>query len=123
MCWPTISFLHLMGTQMKVGQKYMDSLTEPDISVWITRTKELLAKFDPQAQEIGTYGLGGKHIPTDLQQLKIIRIDVCDSNTVLYVWLGGMDHTYLKAKRENDGSYEFTANYNDERSRVIWPKK
>jgi len=90
--------------------------------VWITRTKELLAKYDPQAEKIGTYGLGGKAISTDLQQLKIVRIDVSDSNTVSYIWLGGMDHTGLEVQKENDGSYKFIAGYNDQRSRVIWPK-
>ncbi len=112
-----------MRTQMRVGQKYMDSMTEADIPVWINRTKGLLVKYDPQAEKIGSYGPFGMPISTDLQQLMIIRIDVIDSNTVSYVWLGGMDHTRLDVQRENDGSYKFIAGYNNERSRVIWPQK
>ena len=41
---------------------------------------------------------------------------------VSYVWMGGMDHTYLKVQRMNDGDFRFTARYNDGKSRVIWPK-
>ena len=101
----------------------MDSLTEADIPAWINRTKELLAQYDPQGQKIGVYGPGGKVMPIDLQQLKVLRVDVYDSNRVGYVWLGGMDHTLLVVQRKDDGSYEFVAHYNDKRSSVIWPKR
>jgi hypothetical protein len=121
-CWPTIRFVYSMSTQMKAGQRTMDSLTEADIPLWVNRTEELLAKFDPRAETIGTYGPGGKPIPADLQLLKILRVDIYDSNTVGYVWLGGMDHTYLVIQRASGSNFTFTAHYNDKTNRVIWPK-
>jgi len=121
--WPALKFVHYMSVQMKFGQKYMDSLTEGDFRTWTARTRELLSSYDPKAETVGTYGLGGKAIPADLEKLKILRIDVYDSNTVCYVWLGGMDHTELEVQRMDDRVFTFTAHYNDQSNRVLWPKK
>ena len=112
-----------MDVHMKIGQKYMDSLTEMDFHTWTARTRELLASYDPKADTVGTYGLGGRAMPSDLRQLQIVRIDIPDSNRVCYVWVGGMDHTELEVQRTNDEIFTFIAHYNDETSRVIWPKK
>ena len=101
---------------MLAGQKYMDSLTEKDFQVWTARTQKYLSEFDPKADVIDS-----KPVPPELKQLKIIRIDE-DSNSVSYVWMGGMDHTELLVKKLEDGSFEFTAGYNDQSNRVIWPK-
>jgi hypothetical protein len=117
-----IFFRELRG-QMTAGQKYMDSLTANDIRIWTNRTTVFLENYNPKADTIGTYGLGAKPIPAELQTLKILRIDVYDSNEVRYVWAGGMDHTELEVHRMNDGSFKFVAHYDDEKSRVIWPKE
>jgi hypothetical protein len=111
-----------MRAQMTVGEVYMDSLTEKDIQEWIVRTNTLLSEYEPGTQPIGVYGSSGKAIPPDLSELKIIRIDVSE-NRVSYVWMGGLDHTELEVHRLNNGIFIFTAHYNDERSRVIWPKE
>jgi hypothetical protein len=60
-------------------------------------------------------------VPPELAELKILRIDE-DSNWVNYVWMGGFDHTMLHVERLNNNQFEFTAIYNDESNRVIWPK-
>ena len=94
----------------------MDSLTEKDFQVWTERTQKYLNEFDPQASTIDS-----KPVPPELQQLKVLRIDE-SSNFVGYVWMGGMDHTELYVERMADGSFRFTAMYNDESNKVIWPK-
>ena len=94
----------------------MDSLTEKDFQVWADRTQRYLSEFDPKANTIGS-----KPVPPELEQLKIIRIDE-DSNSVSYVWMGGMDHTELLVEKLGNGSFQFTARYDDESNRVIWPK-
>ena len=102
--------------QMRVGQKYMDSLTERDFQAWADRTQKYLSVFDPK-----DYPIGSKPVPPDLKQIKILRIDE-GSNWVNYVWMGGMDHTLLRVERLTNGQFQFTATYNDYSSRVIWPK-
>jgi len=108
--------------QMRTGAAYMKSLRESDVPPWIDRTKQLLAEWNPSLHPIGAYGLGGKPIPPDLQQLKIIRIDILEDQ-VRYVWMGGMDHTELEIDRLPDGTFRFIAHYNDYKSEVIWPRR
>ena len=118
-----VRFAEEMRAQMTVGAKYMKSLKDNDIPPWIERTKRFLAERNPAADGIGVYdSLSSKPIPPDLQQLKLIRIDIFEDR-VLYVWMGGMDHTYLEARRLPDGSFTFVAHYSDYESEVIWPKR
>lgn len=114
--FPIACFIYRGHVQMNAGAKYMDSLTEKDFQVWIDRTGKYLAEYDPKA-----YPIGAKPVPAELEQLKIIRIDE-STNWVGYVWMGGFDHTALLVKRLADGSFQFTARYNDKSNRVIWPK-
>ena len=102
--------------QMKAGQKYMDSLTEKDIPVWMNRTQKYLDQFDPKESIIHA-----KPVPPELEQLKIVGINE-GSNWVAYVWMGGLNHTELRVERIAHGEFQFTARYNDESNRVIWPK-
>ena len=113
---PVLIMFHGWRQQMLAGQKYMDSLTEKDFQVWADRTQRYLSEFDPKADMIGS-----KPVPPELGQLKIIRIDE-GSNWVSYVWMGGMDHTELLVEKLENGSFQFTARYDDESNRVIWPK-
>ncbi|MEM7020552.1 MAG: hypothetical protein AAF512_24820, partial [Pseudomonadota bacterium] len=65
----------------------------------------------------------GKPVPSELDQIGITRVDIYQDE-VVYVWLGGMDHTYLLVKRHGDGSFSLTAHYNDEEPQVLlWPKE
>ena len=114
--FPIVGFIYHCHRQMNAGRTYMDSLTEKDILVWIDRTKKYLDEYDPKAYEIGA-----KPVPPELKQLKILRIDE-STNFVGYVWMGGMDHTELGVERMADGSFQFTAMYNDASNKVIWPK-
>jgi hypothetical protein len=109
-------FFNSMNQSM-AGQKYMDSLTETDFQVWMDRTKKYLDEYDPKADEIGA-----KPVPIELRQLKILAINE-GTNWVSYIWAGGLDHTELYVERMVDGSFQFTAMYNDESNKVIWPKK
>jgi hypothetical protein len=100
----------------------MKSLKTTDVPPWIERTNRLLAEWTPSLNPIGAYGLGGKPVPAELQQLGIIRIDIL-RDQVRYVWVGGMDHTELEVDRLPDGTFRFIAHHNDARSEVIWPKR
>jgi hypothetical protein len=102
--------------QMDAGRVYVDSLTEKDIPVWIERTEKLLSEH-PASVSVGT-----KAIPPDLLKLKIIKVNV-GVNVVCYAWMGGLDHTELQIHRLETGSFQFVAQYNDGRSKVIWPKE
>ena len=113
---PFVGLLRGFDRQMTAGQKYMDSLTEKDFQVWAARTQKYLSEFDPKACIIDA-----KPVPGELKQLKILRIDE-DTNWVGYVWMGsGFDHTELVVQKIEDGSFQFTARYNDNSNRVIWP--
>ena len=107
--------------QTRTGAAYMKSLKDDEVQQWIDRTKKLLSEYDGK-ESIGFFGIGGKPIPADLQQLKIIRIDIAP-NQVRYVWSGGMSpRTDLEVERLSDGSFTLTAHYSDTDSEVIWPR-
>jgi hypothetical protein len=108
--------------QMATGATYMKSFKDSDVPPWIERTKRLLAEWKPGLHPVGAYGLGGKPVPADLQQLGVIRIDILQDQ-VRYVWMGGMDHTELEVDRLEDGGFRFIAHYNEAQSEVIWPKR
>ena len=119
----TVHPFTLWRSQMAAGGTYMRSLQESDVPPWIERTERLLTQYDPCVNPIGVYGgVDGKFIPLDLPWLRIIRIDVL-KDKVCYVWMGGMDHTYLEARRLPDGGFTLVAHYDDYHSEVIWPKK
>ena len=115
-----IMFGH-MTYQQKKGRAYLESITEKDIPVWIARTERYLEEYDPNEYGIGVYGTEDRPVPEELRKLGIIRIDR-EKNCIDYLWLGGLDHTYLSVEKNEDGEYIFTAGYNDYNSRVIWPK-
>jgi hypothetical protein len=60
--FPIAGLIYYGNRQMKAGQKYMDSLTERDVQVWVNRTKKYLAEFDPKADMIGS-----KPVPPELK--------------------------------------------------------
>jgi hypothetical protein len=109
-------FFHSIDESMAVGQKYMDSLTEKDIQIWVERTKKY---FDEYGQ--GEAEIYRKDVPHELRQLGILGIHK-DTNWVGYVWVGGFEHTSLVVERMTDGGFQFTAEYSDESNKVIWPK-
>jgi trehalose-6-phosphate synthase len=111
-----ISFDHEMEKQMKIGQKYMDSLTDKDIQVWIQRSEKYLKEDDPK-----DFTTDARPVSVDLQQLGILGIEE-DTNWVDYVWVGGMDRTDLSVYRMTNESFQVTAFYNIYSNRVIWPK-
>jgi hypothetical protein len=114
--FPIVKFVREGGRQMVAGQKYMDSLTEKDFQIWTERTQKYLTNFNQN-----NWTMKAAAVPPELAELKILRIDE-DSNWVNYVWMGGFDHTMLHVERLNNNQFEFTAIYNDESNRVIWPK-
>lgn len=112
----------MSADQISAGSAYMKSLKKADLQPWIDRTKKFLSEYDPKSQSIGVYGIEGKPIPPDLQQLKIIRIDI-SPNQVRYVWIGGVGPRIdLEVDRLPDGSFTLTAHYSDTDSEVIWPR-
>jgi hypothetical protein len=113
---PFFGLFYPMMRQMHAGRKYMDSLTDVEIEKWIDRSKEYLAHADPKE-----YPIGARPVPSDLRALKILRVDL-RTNSVVYVWCGGLDHTYLTVN-EREGSYQVIAGYDDQHSKVLWPKR
>jgi hypothetical protein len=112
----------MSADQMSAGSAYMKSLKQDDVQRWIDRSKKFLSEYDSKSQSIGVYGIGGKPIPPDLQQLKIMRIDI-SPNQIRYVWMGGIGpRTDLEVDRLSDGSFTLTAHYSDSDSEVIWPR-
>jgi hypothetical protein len=95
----------------------MDSLTDKDIQQWIDRSIQYLARYDSHL------GTGSFDSPPDLAKLRILRIDLLDSDRVDYVWCGGFEHTELRIERLEDRSFKVTAQYNDDHSRLLWPKQ
>ena len=116
MCLLMLGLFHSIDNGMAEGQKYMDSLTEKDIPIWVDRTQKYLDKFGK-----GEADVYPKDIPPELRKLGILGIHK-DANWVSYVWVGGFEHTSLEVERLADGSFQFTADYNDESNKVIWPK-
>jgi hypothetical protein len=111
-----IGLFHSIDKSKAVGQKYMDSMTDKDIQVWMERTKKFLDEHGH-----GETDIYRKDVPPELAQLGILGIHK-DTNYVSYIWVGGFDHTELDIKRMPDGSFQFTAMYNDESNKVIWPR-
>ena len=99
---------------MEAAKKYMNSLTDKDIQVWIQRTQHYL-KNPPT-----NFGLGP--LPPELQQLGMTGIEE-NSNYVDYMWLGGMDYTALEVVRMDDGDFQVFAIYTPYTNRMIWPKR
>jgi len=112
---PVAALFYVMNSGMNAGRQYMDSLTDTDIQRWIERSKEYLAHANPQEDPIGAVP-----VPDDLKNLGIRRIDLWPDH-VVYVWVGGLDHTSLSVK-QTDGGYVVFARYNDETGKVIWPR-
>jgi hypothetical protein len=110
--------------QMAAGRTYMKSLRESDMPAWIERSERLLPEYRPDAPHVGVYDdvTHGKPIPPDLARLKIVRVDIFEDR-VCYVWMGGMDHTYLEARRLPGDGFTLIAHYNDYESEVVWPKR
>ena len=104
-----------LNSGMREGQRYMDSLTDTDIQRWIERSKEYLAHADPQQHPIGAVP-----VPDDLKTHGIRRIDLWPDQ-VVYVWVGGLDHTLMSVRRTN-GSYQVYARYNENTGKAIWPR-
>lgn len=115
MVLPYFGSFETMRRQMHAGKRYMDSLSDAEIQKWIDRSKAYMAHADPKE-----YPIGARPVPEDLKTLKILRIDL-RTNSVVYVWCGGLDHTCLSVS-EKDGSYKVIAGYDDQHSKVLWPK-
>ena len=99
---------------MKIGQKYMDSLTDEDIQVWIQRSQKYLEEDKPT-------NFFTKDAPPDLQKLDIVGIEE-ETSWIDYAWVGGMDRTALSVERMTNGSFQVTVFYNVYSNRMIWPK-
>jgi trehalose-6-phosphate synthase len=120
-CFPFLRFIFEMVSfesdlekHMKIGQKYMDSLTDKDIQVWIQRSQKYLEEDKPT-------DFVTKDAPPDLQKLDIVGIEE-ETNWIDYVWVGGMDRTDLSVKQMTNGSFQVTVFYNIYSNKVIWPK-
>lgn len=119
---PCCILIGSMSYQQRKGCNYLNSITENDIPVWIERTEKYLKEYDPNEYGIGVYGLNKDNpVPKELKKLGIIRIDRTQ-NDICYVWVGGLDHTYLDVEKDEEGNFIFTAGYNDYNREVIWPK-
>ena len=110
-----------MISRMRAGRRYMESLSQGDCSEWIGRTMAFL-KSHPVTNDHDVVWLYAPDVPEELKKLKIQRVDVL-KDEVRYVWVGGLDHTLLSVHRTGQGFFEFYAQYDDERGRVLWTKE
>lgn len=111
-----------MTLQMRAGAQYMDSLSEVGMQELIERSVVLLDAHNV-ANDDRFVVLVGSDIPEDLRMHKINSIQVCrDEEKVMYVWMGGLDHTHLSVKRLTDGTFQIIARYDDENWRQLWPE-
>jgi len=101
--------------EMNDAKKYMDSLTDTDIQVWIQRTQTIL-KDDAPVE------FTNRDVPPDLKQLGITGIEE-NADEVDYVWFGGMDNTALAVERMSNGNFQVIAVYTPYSKRTIWPKR
>ncbi len=115
---PRLFFGDLIG-QMGAGKRFMNSLTEKEIPLWIERSEDLLRQH-PYTNDFGYVSI--KNVPSDLEALRIIRVDVL-KDAVRYVWAGGLDHTCLTIRRSPSGEYTVRAMYDDNHGRQLWPKE
>ncbi|MEO1093712.1 MAG: hypothetical protein AAFX01_02280 [Cyanobacteria bacterium J06638_28] len=105
--------------QMDTGIAYMESLTEHDVPYWIEISQDYLAQ-PCLAASTGCPILIEDEIPSDLRDIGIMSVRV-HQDEVYYVWLGGMDHTYLLVSQEPDQSFSLIAHHNNEiPSKVLW---
>jgi hypothetical protein len=102
-----------MSAQMNAGQAVLKGLTPEKLKIWADRSQSFWANTSKADYGMGVYGIGKKPIPVELAALKIIRIDI-EEDSIEYVWLGGMDHTYLYIEKERHGNLHFYAQYDDE---------
>ena len=107
------------GMQMAAGKKYMDSLSDKDIQVWIQRSQKYLAEYPPTNFDVD---FDSNSVPSELQKLGMKEINVLPGE-VDYLWLGGMDGTGLAVMQLSNGNFQFTAVYTPYSSRVIWPRQ
>jgi len=114
-------FLHFMVSRSKAGQRCMDSITEESIPTWVNRTELILEEYDPNSAYELT-DIDGQPIAPDLKKMRIGMIYVTE-DSVMYQWLGGIDHVFLEVQKTKDGDWRFIANYSDDNSKVIWPKQ
>ena len=105
--------------QMGAGKRFMNSLSDKDFPLWISRSEEFLAQH-PYTNNWGFVSVS--HVPDDLVALRIERIDIL-KDAVRYVWAGGLDHTCLTIRRSPDGEFTVTALYDDYHGRRLWPKE
>jgi hypothetical protein len=116
--YQVIRLTSYMSAQMEAGRVVLDGLTPEKLKVWAVRSEELWAKEGRKSLGMGVYDeMGGKPMPPELKELKIIRVDV-DADLIRYVWLGGYDSTSLIVKKEN-GELLFTAEYNVEKTQEL----
>ena len=101
--------------EMNDAKKYMDSLTDKDIQVWIQRTETILREDAPVE-------FTNRDAPPDLQHLGIAGIEKI-KDEVDYVWFGGMDNTALAVERMSNGNFQVIAVYTPYSNRMIWPKR
>jgi hypothetical protein len=108
---------HSLDEQMETGRKAMDSLTDADFPVWIDRSQKLISEGPADTLIMST----DKRMPEELKQLKLLGIYI-GQDYVTYKWLGGMERTDLQVQRTENGTFTITATYNEQESRVLWPK-
>lgn len=113
--------------RMDAGGRVLDGITPADLPIWIDRAEQLLAD---QAAETAAgqwmLNLDGADVPDDLRELGIQGITVMQAQgfelgQVSFVWVGGIDHTELRVQRRPEGGHRVTAQYNDYRSKTLWP--
>ena len=97
----------------RFGQRYMKSLSDDDMQIWITRTETILHSAPPPTLD---------EIPEDLKKLEIVSISATD-NSVWYWWgRNFFSHTALSVRRLPKGGHEVIAVFDKGDEKRLWPK-
>ena len=95
--------------QQGKGIDYMKSLSESEAKVVVQESLALMTSAVDADRPLKP------PIPQEWQSRGVIRIDV-SNDTVSYIWLGGMEHTFLDVRLEENGDCKVMAHYDDDKS-------
>ena len=118
--WPLLRYGRLVKQQEKVGQRFMQSLSEKDLDGWVHWADEKMSCYE-RDHKADCVSIANKDLPMELRRINVLRLDM-STNIITLVWVGGMGNTSLQFRKERDGTMRVVAWYTDESSRELYCK-
>lgn len=107
-------------SSMKVGRDFMENLNDDELAYWAKDALKLYSIDSLRSERIGAIRIVRDEIDEKYRKCGIIRIDV-NTNSVSYVWMGGVDHTSLHFEISSDSIESIIAVYNDYTRQKLYP--